>query len=138
VKLEGTVGIIGNGAGLVMSTLEPGRAGWSEGRELPRHRRWRQRGHNGDVTRGHPVRPSGEPRLINISEVSRAVTLWRKASWKPWYGSRRMCDRRPRTERTRVWAEILNEAAQSADRFRHAMLEGARKAAALANAGAAA
>ena len=68
VKLEGEVGIIGNGAGLVMSTLDVvAYAGEEFGGvkpgQLPRHRRWRLgRGH-GQRPGHHPVRPGREERL---------------------------------------------------------------------------
>ena len=61
VKLDGSVGIIGNGAGLVMSTLDvvayAGEAfgGQSKPGQLPRHRRRR-------LGRGHGQRPGDHPR----------------------------------------------------------------------------
>ena len=39
VKLDGNIGILGNGAGLVMSTLDVVAAGGRQARELPRRRR---------------------------------------------------------------------------------------------------
>ncbi|MDQ1204361.1 succinyl-CoA synthetase beta subunit [Microbacterium sp. SORGH_AS 862] len=68
VKLDGQVGIIGNGAGLVMSTLdvvayagrEPRRC---EARELPRHRRRRLCHRHGGGPGRHPRRPAGQERL---------------------------------------------------------------------------
>lgn len=68
VKLDGEVGIIGNGAGLVMSTLdvvaymrrEPR---WRQARQLPGHRRWRLRRRHGQRSRDHPRRPGRQVRL---------------------------------------------------------------------------
>lgn len=68
VKLDGEVGIIGNGAGLVMSTLdvvayaerEPRRR---QARQLPGHRRWRFRRRHGQRSRDHPRRPGRQVRL---------------------------------------------------------------------------
>ena len=64
IGLEGEVGIIANGAGLAMSTLDVvnqvgGRAG-----ELPRHRRRSQRRCDGCRARGHQLRRggTGDPR----------------------------------------------------------------------------
>ena len=56
VKLDGNVGIIGNGAGLVMSTLDVVRRR-ARGRELPRRRRRRERRPDGDLARGRALRP---------------------------------------------------------------------------------
>ena len=61
VKLDGSVGIIGNGAGLVMSTLDVVAYAGEEfprpaqARQLPRHRRWR-------LGRGDGQRPAHHPR----------------------------------------------------------------------------
>ena len=68
VKLDGSVGIIGNGAGLVMSTLDvvaqAGRAARrGQARQLPRHRRRRLgRGH-GRRAGDHHLRRPGRERL---------------------------------------------------------------------------
>ena len=65
VKLDGSVGIIGNGAGLVMSTLDvvayagEGVRG-PEARQLPRHRRWCERRGHGQRPAHHPVGPTGQ------------------------------------------------------------------------------
>ena len=69
VKLDGSVGIIGNGAGLVMSTLDvvayAGEefAGLAQAGQLPRHRRRRQRGGDGQRAGDHHLRRAGEERL---------------------------------------------------------------------------
>ena len=69
VKLDGSVGIIGNGAGLVMSTLDvvayAGEefAGFAEAGELPRHRRRGQRGGDGQRAGDHHRRRPGQERL---------------------------------------------------------------------------
>ena len=65
VKLDGSVGIIGNGAGLVMSTLDVvAYAGEQFGGQKPanflRHRWWRVGGRHGERPRRHPQRPPGE------------------------------------------------------------------------------
>ncbi len=60
VKLDGDIGIMGNGAGLVMSTLDVVAQYGGSARELPRRgRRIRRReGHPGD--RAHPLQRRGE------------------------------------------------------------------------------
>jgi succinyl-CoA synthetase beta subunit len=64
VKLDGNVGIIGNGAGLVMSTLDvvayAGEQVGSKPGELPRHRRRRERRGDGQRPPHHPQRPAGQ------------------------------------------------------------------------------
>ena len=65
VKLDGAVGIIGNGAGLVMSTLDVvayagEKHGGVEARQLPRHRWRRQRPGDGRRPRRDPPRRAGE------------------------------------------------------------------------------
>ena len=61
VKLDGQVGIIGNGAGLVMSTLDvvayAGEEFGGQARQLPRHRRRRVRRGDGQRAGDHPRRP---------------------------------------------------------------------------------
>ena len=64
VKLDGEVGIIGNGAGLVMSTLDVvayagEEFGGVQAGQLPRHRRRRQRRGHGQRAgdRARPTRP---------------------------------------------------------------------------------
>lgn len=62
VKLDGEVGVIGNGAGLVMSTLDVVAGEWRPPRQLPRHRR---RGLRADHVRRavrRPVRPRRQVR----------------------------------------------------------------------------
>ena len=56
VKLDGDVGIIGNGAGLVMSTLDVVAQAGAR-RELPRRRRRRVGRPDGDVARGRALGP---------------------------------------------------------------------------------
>ena len=68
VKLDGEVGIIGNGAGLVMSTLDvvayAGEAPrWRQAGQLPRHRRWRIGRGDGQRPRHHLGRRPGQERL---------------------------------------------------------------------------
>ena len=68
VKLDGAVGIIGNGAGLVMSTLDvvayAGReARRREARELPRHRRRRVGGDHGRGLGRRARRPGRQERV---------------------------------------------------------------------------
>ena len=68
VKLDGDVGIIGNGAGLVMSTLDVvAYAGEAHGGvkpgQLPRHRRRRQRPGDGRRPRRDPARRAGQERV---------------------------------------------------------------------------
>ena len=66
VKLDGAVGIIGNGAGLVMSTLDvvayAGEKHGGEAGELPRHRRRRVRAGDGRRPRRDPPRRAGQER----------------------------------------------------------------------------
>ena len=56
IGLEGTVGIIANGAGLAMSTLDVVNQVGGRGGQLPRHRRRRQRRRDGGGARGHQLR----------------------------------------------------------------------------------
>ena len=59
VGLDGTVGVIANGAGLAMSTVDiVNQVGGHPG-QLPRHRRRRQRRGDGRRARGHQQRPEG-------------------------------------------------------------------------------
>ena len=75
VKLDGEVGIIGNGAGLVMSTLDvvayAGEAyGGVQPGQLPRHRRRRLgRGH-GQRPGDHPRRPGRQGRCSSTSSAA--------------------------------------------------------------------
>ena len=57
VGLDGSVGIIANGAGLAMSTLDVVNQVGGKPRQLPRHRRRRQRRRDGRRARGHQQRP---------------------------------------------------------------------------------
>ena len=59
VKLDGDVGILGNGAGLVMSTLDVVAQAGRQARQLPRRRRRRPGRRDRDGARGHPLRPEG-------------------------------------------------------------------------------
>ena len=66
VKLDGDIGILGNGAGLVMSTLDVvAQAGGSPG-QLPRRRRRLQGRRDRQRGRGDPLRPQGAAVLFNI------------------------------------------------------------------------
>ena len=57
VGLDGSVGVIANGAGLAMSTVDiVNQVGGAAG-QLPRHRRRRQRRRDGRRARGHQQRP---------------------------------------------------------------------------------
>ena len=60
VKLDGDVGILGNGAGLVMSTLDVGRPGGRPAGELPRRRRRLEGRRRRDRPRGAAVRRQGQ------------------------------------------------------------------------------
>ena len=64
IGLDGSVGIIANGAGLAMSTLDVVNQVGGDGRQLPRHRRRRQRRRDGERARGDQHRPEspGDPR----------------------------------------------------------------------------
>ena len=57
IGLDGSVGIIANGAGLAMSTLDVVNQCGGLGGQLPRHRRRRQRRRDGRRPRGHQLRP---------------------------------------------------------------------------------
>ncbi len=60
VKLDGEVGILGNGAGLVMSTLDVIALAGGQACELLRPRRRRRRGRRRRRARGDPAGPAGE------------------------------------------------------------------------------
>ena len=60
VKLDGEVGILGNGAGLVMSTLDVIALAGGRPGELLRPRRRRRRGRRRRRARGDPAGPAGE------------------------------------------------------------------------------
>ena len=64
VKLDGEVGILGNGAGLVMSTLDVIALVGGTAGELLRPRRRRRRGGRGGRARGDHPRPAGEVDLL--------------------------------------------------------------------------
>ena len=69
VKLDGNVGIIGNGAGLVMSTLDVVAYSGEEsaaGRQLPRHRRWRERSGDGQRPGDRALRPGVRSVFVNV------------------------------------------------------------------------
>ena len=83
VKLDGDVGIIGNGAGLVMSTLDMvNQAGGKRG-QLPGHRRRRQRrGHGRPRSRSINSDPKVERCSSTSSAASPAATWWPTGSWR--------------------------------------------------------
>ena len=140
VKLDGEVGIIGNGAGLGDVDPRRGGAGGRQGRELPGHRRRRQRRHHVDVARGHPLGPGGEGRVDQH--------LRRHHALRP--GGAGILEALVRIERAvpivvrldgtnaRLGREILSGAAHPRIVSATTMLEAAQKAADLANAGEAA
>ena len=64
VKLDGNVGILGNGAGLVMSTLDVVAAGRREAGQLPRRGRRLQGRGDHQRGRGDPLRREGERRAV--------------------------------------------------------------------------
>ena len=67
VKLDGEVGIIGNGAGLVMSTLDVVAQAGAHAANFLDIGGGRQRGEDGDLAAGDPVGPGGARRVfINI------------------------------------------------------------------------
>jgi succinyl-CoA synthetase beta subunit len=66
IGLQGSVGIIANGAGLAMSTLDVVNQCGGSGGQLPRHRRRCQRRRDGSGSRGHQLRPGGPSILVNI------------------------------------------------------------------------
>ena len=75
VKLDGEVGIIGNGAGLVMSTLDVVAYAGEESRrreagQLPRHRRRRLGRGDGQRPGDHPLRPGGASRCSSTSSAA--------------------------------------------------------------------
>ena len=78
VKLDGNVGILGNGAGLVMSTLDVvAQAGGRPG-QLPRRRRRLQGRGDHQRGRGDPLRREGQARCCSTSSAaSPAATRWR-------------------------------------------------------------
>ena len=64
VKLDGDIGILGNGAGLVMSTLDVvAQAGGAPG-ELPRRRRRLEGRGDHQRRRGDPLQPEGQGRAV--------------------------------------------------------------------------
>ena len=63
VGLDGSVGIIANGAGLAMSTVDVVSQVGGSACQLPRHRRRRQRRRDGRGARGHQQRPRREGHL---------------------------------------------------------------------------
>ena len=90
VKLDGEVGIIGNGAGLVMSTLDVvAYAGEEHGGvqagQLPRHRRWRHRRGDGERP-GDRARPTRRSRACSStsSAASPPATRSPTASCRRW------------------------------------------------------
>ena len=67
IGLDGSVGIIANGAGLAMSTLDVVNQVGGHGGQLPRHRRRRERRRHGVRARGDQHRPQGaRPIFVNI------------------------------------------------------------------------
>ena len=60
VGLDGDVGVIANGAGLAMATCDIVHEVGGRARELPRHRRRRERAGDGERARGDQQRPVGE------------------------------------------------------------------------------
>ena len=64
VKLDGSVGILGNGAGLSMSTVDVVVVGRRQARELLRPRRRRQRAGRRRRARGDHARPAGQVDLL--------------------------------------------------------------------------
>ena len=64
VKLDGNIGILGNGAGLVMSTLDVVAAGRRRARELPRRRRRLEGRRDHERGRGDPLEPQGQGRAV--------------------------------------------------------------------------
>ena len=92
VKLDGEVGILGNGAGLVMSTLDVvaqagGRAG-----QLPRRRRRRAGAGDRRRARGHPLRPEGARDPLQHLRRHHALRRGRaRASWTRSTGATSAC-----------------------------------------------
>ena len=70
IGLEGSVGIIANGAGLAMCTLDVVNQVGGTGRQLPRHRRRRQRRRDGGGARGDQLRPEREVRSSSTSSAA--------------------------------------------------------------------
>ena len=68
--LDGSVGIIANGAGLAMSTRRHRQPGRRRAGQLPRHRRRRQRRRDGRCARGHQQRPEGASRSSSTSSAA--------------------------------------------------------------------
>ena len=64
VKLDGDIGILGNGAGLVMSHARRRRAGRRRAGELPRRRRRLEGRGDHQRGRGDPLRPEGQGRAV--------------------------------------------------------------------------
>ena len=64
VKLDGNVGILGNGAGLVMSTLDVVAQAGGRARELPRRRRRQPRGGDHAGGRGDPLQRERDRRAV--------------------------------------------------------------------------
>ncbi len=60
VKLDGDIGILGNGAGLVMSTLDVVARRRRRARELPRRRRRLEGRRDRQRRRGDPLQPEGQ------------------------------------------------------------------------------
>ena len=81
-------GIIANGAGLAMSTLDVvNQVGGTRG-QLPRHRRRRQRRRDGGGARGHQLRPERAARSSSTSSAaSPAARRWPRASSRRSAGS---------------------------------------------------
>ena len=81
VKLDGSVGILGNGAGLSMSTVDVVDGRRRPARELLRPRRRRVGGGRGRRARGDRARPAGARRSSSTSSAaSRAATRSRAGS----------------------------------------------------------
>ena len=141
VKLDGEVGVIGNGAGLVMSTLDVvalrGRvARRREAGQLPRHRRRRLGRRDGGRSRRHPGRRAGEERLRERSAASPPVMRWPTASsahWTSW--ARLRASRRRPADGNKVdeGRKILADANHPLVTLAETMDEGADKAAELAS-----
>ena len=82
--LDGSVGVIANGAGLAMSTRRHRQPGRREAGQLPRHRWRRQRRRDGRGARGHQQRPGGEVDLHqHLRRASPRATRWPTASSPP-------------------------------------------------------
>ena len=80
VKLDGDIGILGNGAGLVMSHARRRRPGRRRAGELPRRRRRLEGRGDHQRRRGDPLQPEGQGRAVQHLRRHHALRRGRQAA----------------------------------------------------------